>query len=46
VRKISSLPETGTVVLQVLVRVSNVVDEHTALGSNVIWELGTGTVYG
>jgi hypothetical protein len=44
-RKISSLPEMGTVVFQVLLRVSNVVDAHTALGSNVIWALGTATVY-
>jgi hypothetical protein len=44
-RKISSLPEIGTVVFQVLLRVSNVVDAHTAFGSNVIWALGKATVY-
>jgi hypothetical protein len=46
VRKISSLPVTGTVVFQVLLPVSNVVDAQTAFGSNVMWALGTATVYG
>lgn len=41
VRKISSSPEIGTVVIQVLVMVSNEVEVHVALGENVIWALGT-----
>jgi len=40
-RKISSSPVTGTVVIQVLVNVSKVVESHVALGENVIWALGT-----
>jgi hypothetical protein len=41
VRKISSLPEIGTVVTQVLVLVSNVVVAQAALGLKTISPLGT-----
>ena len=41
VRKISSLPETGTVVVQVLVLLSNEVVAQAALGLNTITPLGT-----
>lgn len=41
VRKISSSPETGTVVIHVSVALSNVVEEQVALGEKVIWALGT-----
>src|SRR5947207_1699712 len=43
-RKISSLPEMGTVVIQVLVMESNVVEAQEALGEKVIWALGTESV--
>jgi hypothetical protein len=41
VRKISSLPEIGTVVVQVLVLLSNVVVAQAALGLKIITPLGT-----
>jgi hypothetical protein len=41
VRKISSLPEIGSVVCQVFVAVSKDVIEQLALGLNVISPLGT-----
>lgn len=44
-RKISSSPETGTVVIQVLVMESKVVEVHWALGEKVICALGTDKVY-
>jgi len=40
-RKISSLPESGTVVIHVFVMESNVVEAHEALGEKVICALGT-----
>jgi len=40
-RKISSSPETGTIVIHVLVIVSKVVEVQVALGEKVIWALGT-----
>lgn len=43
-RKISSLPEIGTVVIQVLVMESNVVEAQEALGEKVIWALGADRV--
>jgi hypothetical protein len=43
-RKISSLPETGTVIIQVLVNESNDIEAQVALGLKVIWEFGTGTL--
>ena len=42
VRKISPLVEIGTVVTQVLLVVSNVVEEHVALGEKIICPFGTG----
>ena len=44
-RKISSSPETGTVVIQVLVSVSKVVEVHVALGEKVTLALGTAKLY-
>src|SRR5579862_8686568 len=44
-RKISSSPEIGTVVIHVLVVVSNVVEVQLTLGENVIAALGTGRLY-
>jgi hypothetical protein len=44
VKKISSHPLTGTVVIEVLVRVSKLVEAHVAVGEKVIWALGTGRV--
>ena len=44
VRKISSHPPTGTVVIQVLVKVSKLVEAHVAVGEKVIWALGTARV--
>jgi len=41
VRKTSSSPEIGTVVIQVFVTESNVVEEQVALGENVILAFGT-----
>ena len=41
VRKISSLPETGTVVVQVLVLLLNVVVAQVAFGLKIITPLGT-----
>jgi len=43
-RKISSLPEMGTVVIQVLVMESKVVEAQEALGEKVIWALGAESV--
>lgn len=43
-RKISSVPEIGTVVIQVLVSESNEVEAQEALGEKVICALGTGTL--
>jgi hypothetical protein len=43
-KKISSLPETGTVIIQVLVSELNEMEEQVALGLKVIWEFGTGTL--
>ena len=45
VRKISSSPEIGTVVIQVLVTESKVVEVHEALGEKVILALGTSKEY-
>jgi len=41
VRKVSSLPDSGTMVVQVFVAVLNVVDAQTVLGSKVICAFGT-----
>ena len=40
-RKTSSFPESGTVVIQVCVWVSNEVKAQTAVGEKVIWAFGT-----
>src|SRR5579863_1612998 len=45
-RKISSSPETGTVVIHVLLMLSKVVETQAALGENVIWAFGTARLYG
>ena len=45
VRKISSSPETGAVVIHVLGTVSKVVEVHVALGEKVICAFGTDKLY-
>lgn len=45
VRKISSQELVGTVVIQVLVKVSKVVDAHEAVGEKVIRAFGTASVW-
>ena len=44
-RKTSSLPESGTVVIQVCVRVSNEVEAQIAVGEKVICAFGTAKLY-
>ena len=43
-KKMSSVPEIGTVANQVFVAALNEVVAHVAVGENVIWALGTGTL--
>lgn len=45
VRKISSSPEMGTVVVHVLVVLLKLVDVHAAVGEKVICAPGAGTLY-